>query len=480
MYKHGVYVAEQASTLSTPKTSTAGLVVAVGTAPVNKAQNPAAAVNAPVIAYSYAEAAAQLGFDSDFKAYTLCGVVSAFFQVVGVGPIVCINVLDPAKHTADIPETECQINKGVAKLEVSGAVLDQLVVKAAGQALTAGTDYAAAFNDDGGVDIAVAADGKGKDATTLTVSGKKLDPGKVTKADIVGGVDAAGKETGIEVVRQVYPAFDMVPGILIAPGYSKEPEVAAALQAKTANLNGVFSCICIAEIDSGATGCTQYTKVGAQKEKQAITSKNAYAVWLHKMLGSAFYYGSTAAAAIMVRTDSENNGIPNRSPDNKNDPFGVSCLEDGTEVLLDVEQANAVNAVGAATFAKAGGQKLWGPDSAAAPGTSDPKDQQIGVRRFLIWRANSFILTYFSKVGDPMNRALVDNVVDGENINGNKFKALGICAEDRIEYREEENPVTELAGGYIKFHHICTPFPGTKAIDDLIEFDANAIATALS
>ena len=45
----------------------------------------------------------------------------------------------------------------------------------------------------------------------LTISGSILDPTKITAADIVGGVNAAtGAETGLEVVRQVFPKLGMV------------------------------------------------------------------------------------------------------------------------------------------------------------------------------------------------------------------------------------------------------------------------------
>ena len=60
-----------------------------------------------------------------------------------------------------------------------------------------------------------------------------MDASKVTAADIVGGVDAAtGAETGLEVVRQVYPKLGMTPGILTAPRFSTNATVSAALQAK--------------------------------------------------------------------------------------------------------------------------------------------------------------------------------------------------------------------------------------------------------
>ncbi len=82
-----------------------------------------------------------------------------------------------------------QVNDGVAVLEETGVLLEGLTVKSGSNTLTAGTDYTTTWNDDGTLNIVVLSTGAGKEATSLTVTGNKIDPSKVTAADIVGGVD---------------------------------------------------------------------------------------------------------------------------------------------------------------------------------------------------------------------------------------------------------------------------------------------------
>lgn len=137
----------------------------------------------------------------------------------------------------------------------------------------------ASFDDEGNLLIALIGS---KTATTLTVSGKKLDPSKVTAADIVGSVDAGtGKVSGLEVVQQVYPKLGMTPGILLAPGFSKDATVAAALQAKTTGINGSFRCICVCDVDSGAAGAKVYTDVKTKKEASGLNGAKAWGfVWV--------------------------------------------------------------------------------------------------------------------------------------------------------------------------------------------------------
>lgn len=480
-YKHGVYTSEVATSLVAPITGTAGLQVVVGTAPVNMLADPAAAVNVPLLVNNYKEAVEAVGYVPDFASYTLCESISANFSVVGVAPMVLINVLDPAKHKTALTQTSVQVNDGVAVIEEVGVLLAGLTIKNETTLLNDGTDYTTTWNDDGTLNIVLISGGAGDSATTLTVSGNKIDPSKVTAADIVGGVNAStGAETGLEVVRQVYPKLSMTPGILLAPRFSADATVAAALQAKTKNINSVFGAVCIVDINSTSDGATKYTDVKTRKEAQAVSDPNAYAVWPYAKLGETVYSGSALAAALTAYTDAQNDDTPNVSPSNKAIAISAACLADGTEVLLDQEQANTVNSFGVATWLNMNGFRLWGNNTAAYPGITDPKDRWFSVRRFMTWAANSFILTYFQKVDSPANKRLIEAIVDSENVRGNGFVARGVCARYEIVFNEDENTTTDLLDGKITFHQYITPFTPAEDIEDIIEFDPDALSAALN
>lgn len=478
-YKHGVYTSEQATSMTAPVVGTAGLQVILGTAPVNMIEEPEKAVNVPILVNSYAEAVKAVGYMDDFEHYTLCEAIRVNFSVVQTAPIILINVLDPKKHTTDIEDTSIQINNGVAVLDVKGVLTEGLTVKKEATPLEKNKDYTTSFNEDGTLNIVVLETDNTKGATKLSVSGKKLDASKVKATDIIGGVDEAGNETGAEAIRKVYPMLSMTPGILLAPRYSADPGVAAALQAKTSGINGVFKCVCVIDIDCGATGCKKYTDVKNQKEKQAVNSPQAYAVWPYAKVGETVYSGSSLAGALTAYTDAVNDDTPNVSPSNKVLNISAACLADGTEILLDQEQANTVNSFGVATFLNMNGFRLWGNNTAAYPGVTDPKDRWLSVRRFLNWAANTFILTYFQKVDSPANPRLIEAIVDSENVRGNGFVARGVCARYEIMYLAEENTTADLLNGCIRFHQYITPYTPAESIEDLIEFDPEALSQAL-
>lgn len=480
-YSHGVYVNEKETSMVAPVLGTAGLQVIVGTAPVHLLANPAAAVNTPLLVNNYKEAVAAVGYDADFATYTLCESISANFQVVGTGPLVLINVLDPAKHNAKIAETTLTVQNKSATLAETGVLLDELIVKNGETSLQKDVDYTTAWGNDGTVKIVLLTGGAGEKATELLVSGKKLDPSKVTDADIIGGVDSnTGAETGMEVIRQIYPKLGMTPGILLAPRFSAHATVAAALQAKTKEINSVFRAVCVVDIDCSSSGATKYTDVKEQKEKQAVSDPNAYAVWAYAKISETVYSGSSLAAALTAYTDAMNDDTPNVSPSNKTIAISAACLADGTELLIDQDQANTVNSFGVATWLNMNGFRLWGNNTAAYPGNTDPKDRWFSVRRFLSWAANTFILTYFQKVDDPANKRLIEFIVDSENVGGNGFVSRGVCARYEISFNEGENPTMDLLNGKLTFPQYISPYTPAEHIVNIIEFDPNALASALA
>ena len=147
-------------------------------------------------------------------------------------------------------------------------------------------------------------------------------------------------------------------------------------------------------------------------------------------------------------------------------------------MLLDQEQANVVNSFGVATWLNINGFRLWGNNTACYPGNTDPKDRWFSVRRFFCWDDNTFIQTYFQKVDSPANKRLIEALVDSENVRGNSFVSRGICARYELKYLESENPTTNLLNGCITFHKYMTPFGPAEDIEELVEFDPDALSTA--
>lgn len=307
-YQHGITVLEQATSLTAPIEGDSAIQVVFGTAPINLAEDPYSATNVPIIAYSYAEAVKQLGFSYDFKKYTLCQSIYASFQLYAVAPVIFVNVLDPKKHKKQNAASTVPVENMQATVQVDGILADTVSVKKdteSGTALKMNTDYVTEFDSNGYLVITLTATGAGKDAKSLSVTSTSIDPTAVTAADVVGGYNAStGAETGMELVRQIYPKFGVTPGLLLAPGWSHDPDVGLVLAAKCVEINGVFKCECIVDIDSTAEkGAKVYTEVKAKKEGAGVSSEHAYPIWPCFRVGSYILWASAVVAARTAYLD---------------------------------------------------------------------------------------------------------------------------------------------------------------------------------
>lgn len=485
-FQHGVRVSEQPTSLIAPVLGTAGLQVVFGTAPVNLADDPYSVTNTPVIAYSWSEAVKKLGYSADYAKYTLCQSMYASFQLIGVAPVVFVNVLDPKKHKKAIEAKTVTVEDMEALVPMTGLLLDTVKVSVpAGDSGTAtllakDTDYLLSFDDDGQVLITLTSAGAGAAATALSVEGTAIDPDAVKASDVIG-VSATGGEKGFEVLRQVYPKLGMTPGLILAPGWSHIPDVGIVMAAKTEEINGYFRCEGFVDIDSTADGCTEYDKVKVAKESAGCTNKHIMALWPCIAVGSSWFWYSAIMGALTAYVDANNDDVPNLSPSNKLIGVTGTVLADGeTEVVLDQLQGNAVNSFGVTTAINVNGWRTWGNRSACYPANTDPKDMWFCCRRFFSWWGNSFILTYFQKVDDPANVRLIETIVDTENIRGGAYVSAGKCARAEIKFNMDENPVTNLIDGKLTFHQYLTPYPPAEDIHNILEFDPYALESALA
>ena len=477
-YFHGVYNTEQDTSLTVPVQGSAGLQVIFGVAPIHLSADPTKAANTPKLCYSFKECQQAVGYCDDFAHFSLCQSIDACFRVFNVAPIILINVLDPAKeeHTTKNEAEDCNVVDGTVLYNKEYVLLDSLVVKNSEATLVPGSDYVATHDDTGNVVITLISEAA-KEAETLNVASTSIKPDGVTAADIVGGVDVAtGKETGLELVRQIYPKLGMTPGLLLAPEWSHDAVVAAALQAKTEAINGVFDCFAYLDIAADSTGAEVYTEGKTAKEAMGASGTHAAAFWPKVAVGDKVYCMSAMAAALTAYNDAENGDVPYESPSNKDLRITATVLSDGTEVMLDQQQANdMLNANGIITAINANGFKLWGNNTAAYPSTSDPKDRWLAVRRFFDWDGNNFIRTYFQKVDKPGNKRLIQSIVDSQNIVGNGYVARDYCAGYRLEFVSEENPVTNLLNGHLTTHTYMAPYIPAEFIENIREYDVAAL-----
>lgn len=222
----------------------------------------------------------------------------------------------------------------------------------------------------------------------------------------------------------------------------------------------------------------KYTDTKSVKEESGYTSPFCYPLWPCDRVGEYILAKSAVAGAMIQYMASDNEDVPNQSPSNHLLGVGGQCLEDGTEVYLDQDQANTVNGYGVTTAINQNGYRLWGNYTGAYPASSDAKDIWFAVRRMFSWQGNNFIQTYFDEVDDPMNNVLVQSVVDSENIRCSAY-APKYWAGASIEYKSDDNPKTAILAGTMKFRQHIAPYTPAQEIVDIIDYDTDTLAAAV-
>lgn len=465
-YKHGVYVSEVPTKVIPPVRVDCGLPVVIGTAPINMTKE-GLAVNTPKLIQNYEDAVKFFGYSDDFENYTLSEFIYSQFVLYGIGPVVLINVLDKEKHKKAGKVKDLAIENGKGKIDEKGILPESLVIKSQDKTFKLGEDYTILFEKE--IVEVVGVSEAFKDAT-YTITYNVLDPGMITKADIIGGVDVnTGKRQGLELVEEVYPRFGLVPGLILAPGYSQNSDVAAIMKSKANSVGGLFRAMALCDADADLLK----DELTPFKNKNNVTDKSQVLCYPKLGLGDKEFNFSTHLAGVINRTDYDNDSIPYVSPSNKTLQIDKTLIKD-EEVILSLDDANYLNSQGVMTAHNFNnGWKAWGNRTAAYPGITDIKDSFIPIRRMFDWVGNTLILTFWQKIDNPMNKRLIETVVDSANLWLNGLTAQGVLLGARVEVLKDENPITDLMDGIIKFHVYMTPPSPAREIDFIQEIDVN-------
>lgn len=478
-YKHGIYVTE-ADTSLTPTVEVDTPAVAFVTAPVHLAEN--AKVNEPVLCYTRAEAEVAMGYGEQqdiWDSFTASQVIYSAFDLYGVKPIVLINVLDPTKHFTEKTGVSVSVTSGVTMYELEGFVLADTVTVTE---LTKDEDYTVAFNDNDKAVINLVSDtAKGK--TSLTVNYKVLDPTKVTSADVIGGYNSTtGKNTGISLIDEIYTRFRVVPGCVAAPGFTTDAEVATILETKTELISGLFRTIVINDLPTEeGNSKIAYTDIAAYKLKNGYTGERMINCFPMLTYGDKKFYYSSQMLALIGRADYDNGGAPSRSPSNLSIYAEGIIYSDGTELVLNYDQAAYLNGQGIVTAINGpNGFTSWGNRTGSYPNNADVKDSFISVKRMFLWIANNIIINNWRMLDDKMIPRKIDAIIDDTNAWLNGLTSREHILGGRLSFNSDENSTVDLMDGKITFRLKVTPPPPMREIDEVIEYDISNLNTLFS
>lgn len=475
-YKHGVYGTSVPSQYQLPPDGVGTIPVYVGTAPAGQLADFSSAVNKPILVNGFDEAKAAVGYNDDFANFTLCEAIDAHFRnsLQPIGPIILINVLNPATHKTEDQTAHVVIAGGKGSFGNNKVILNTLAI--AGKEM--GVDYKAYFSDDGSQvileEIVAGALGASVDPTF-----DEMKPDAITASEVIGTYDAAtDARTGSYCIELIYQQLNVIPTILLAPGWSDDPIVEQGLLARCLDINGHWDTTVFTDIDAAVTK----TVADALDWKTTNTYDSKYekVFWPMAKKGAKIYHLSTLAAAIKQLTDFNNGNVPYETPSNKQLDIAGLCLADGAEANFDEKQANVLNSKGITTGIFSGGRwVLWGPHMANYEyGITDKPEDVFDVS---IWMDqylnNDFQLRHMGDVDGPIDRREIDYILITEQQRLNALVSDGKLLYGKIEFRPKTNPTSDMIEGDFVFDTAVTYTPVGKSLTQQLQYTAAGIAS---
>lgn len=473
--RHGVYTSEVRNSVITVKQQSFTLPVVYGTAPIHLSTMDAAPVHVPILTDSLTEAKSKLGYSDDWSKYTLCEVMHSHFELYKQSTIVFINVLDPSKHKTEVAAAPKTFVDGMLILSDDGIIPSTLMLTPteAGNPYIKDQDYTFAYDKTGHMIVSAAQGGRIGLNDAVQVAYSKLAPEKAQSTDLIGGIDAStGRATGFELLNQIVPRFGLIPGIVLAPGFTQDPDVGIVLTAKASNINGHFKAQTITDLPPNQ----KYTDVGEWKTTNGYINKRQFNLYPKVKRQGRTYWFSTHLAGVITATDGANDGVPAESPSNKR--LQIDGMEnDNGELFLGPDTAGALNAQGIITGLNLTGTwTSWGNRTAAFPDEKDPENAFIPVRRMFDWIANVATVTYWSYLDGVITTRMIEAVTDQLNVWMNGLKSRGFILGGRVGFLKDENPDENLMDGKLKFHIFVTPPSPAQTIEFLLEYDRSYLS----
>jgi len=447
-YLHGVQV-NQKTSANVPMTQTrASVPVVIGCAPVFQVDGGnGGVVNVPVLCNTLNDFITAFGWSTDYAHFSLCEAADVLFNLMNVGPAVFINALDPVVSGTQTTNQAESLVAGTYTLNVDNVVLNTLVVKdsAGTTTYTLTDDYTVVY--DANWHLVITRNPTGRIGATAAL--------KLSYKSVGSGVEnAAMIEAGIAAVESVYAVTGMIPGQLVAPFWSKVPEVALALAAEAANIDGAFTARALVDISTNPSGvgALNITQALAWKTANAYTDPNMVVCWPLAKVGTVKYHLSTfyAGARCLLNVANGVPDVPFASASNQRIPITSLCTFDGTAIYQTMTGTNTLEANGIVTaINQPRGWVLWGNRSGGYPGSTDPSLTFNAEQEMFIFLKNALLTSFWQNVDAPLNPRDVHGWLTTINQWLNSLVAPGYLVGASCDFLAADNAVNDLADGRI-------------------------------
>lgn len=484
-YKHGAYGVIQAVG-SRVADESQGAIVYVGTAPVHNVEGGANNVNKPIVVNNIAEARKYFGYSDEWDKYTLCEAMHVHLENKGVGPLVFINVLNPATHKASDAGTVSKTpeNGRVTIPTAQDIILDSVIVKSDNTTKIKGTDYAIAYNIEKKTITISELTAGALGTSALTITYNTIDASAVTAADVIGTSDGLGLNTGIFAIKNVYQLTGYIPAYLAAPGFSSVPAIHAAMYQNSVKVNGHWDVYMFVDLPimNSETPLTLDT-AKTYKNGNGYTKENETVFFpLAQGTDGKIYHLSVLAAANFQELLLAQDGIPYKTASNTD----CSLIENlylgasNTGRVYDDSIINEkLNKNGIASAAYVGGRwAIWGCHSADY---DQENGDQINVaetnRMMLYYISNDFQHRRTPDVDKPMTANDLQTIIAEEQTRVDALLNIGALTRGVVTLNADAQARSDIMNGDYSFLFDITTTPLAKSLTAIVNWTDEGFVT---
>lgn len=399
-------------------------------------------------------------FGAEKAGFTIPQALRAIYDH-GAGTVIVINVLDPDKHKASVSDEAVAFSATTQSVQLKHPLVSSVIVKNNDSNTTYVQNQDYVLEPQSGM-LTRKSGGSIGVSDSLKVSYSWTDPSKVTSADIIGGIDAAGKRIGMKLLADSYSLFGFDAKILIAPVFCTQNSVTTELVAMAEKM-GAMSYI---DAPVGTTFEQVITGRGPAGTINFNTaSRRVRLCYPHVLVydketnSNRLEPLSSRAAGLRAKVDldkgfwwsSSNQAIQ-----------GIVGLERPLTARIDdaSSEVNQLNEKGITTVFNSYGTGflLWGNRSAAFPTDTSMKGFEC------VLRTGDMVdesLRFFSQqfMDRPIDQALIDALTDSVNGYGRKLIGDGAVLGFKCWFDPARNDKTELANGHLLLSYKFTPPP---------------------
>lgn len=483
-YLHSAYGNIQADGTKVSARSRSAMVY-VGTAPVQLTTDGAAYVNQPVLLNNMAEARKYFGYSDDWAKYTLCEAMSMHFENRGVGPLVMINVLDPAVHKA-AEATSVSLTPSGGRITIVNAesvILSSVKITDKAYGVDFGVTYDRRKNNVVIYELTAGALG----TQAVSVSYELIDPAQVTAENVIGSTDGEGMNLGLYAIRNVYQMTGYIPSFLVVPGFGEMPEVHTAMYDVCKKVNGHWDVYMMTDIPILSEG-TKLTLSSAATWKTAngYTRENETVSFpLAKGTDGKIYHLSVLRAAALQELLLENDGIPYFTASNT-DCSVIENLylgEDASGRIFDDELINEkLNKNGIASAAYVSGRwALWGAHSADYTfADGDSINVAETNRMMLYYVSNDFQHRRMRNVDKPLTVNDIKAIVAEEQARLDALVKIGALTLGEVQLDASADARSDMMMGDFVFSFRVTTTPLAKSLTANVYWTSDGFVTYFS